>query len=72
MADASIRPAHTRDRLSAGHRQCIEWYHEGQTRVVEVNGVRIEVRFTGRKGRRARIAIVAPEGAVFQAVERAS
>jgi hypothetical protein len=43
----------------------IDWYAEGQSRVVEVDGVRITVRFTGRKGRRGRIAIEAPAGAVF-------
>ena len=45
--------------------QSIEWYAEGQARVVEVGGVRITVRFVGRKGRRARIAITAPAGATF-------
>jgi hypothetical protein len=49
---------------------CIDWYAEGQARVVEVAGVRITVRFTGRKGRRGRIAIEAPAGAVFTAEER--
>jgi hypothetical protein len=57
--------------LEAGHSQCIEWYHEGQSCIVEANGVRVEVRFVGRKGRRARIAIIAPAGAGFQAVEPA-
>jgi hypothetical protein len=56
--------------LETGRSQCIEWYHEGQSRVVEANGVRIEVRFIGRKVRRGRIAIVAPQGALFEAVER--
>lgn len=37
----------------------IEWFHEGQTRVVEANGVRVAVRFVGRRGRRARILITA-------------
>jgi hypothetical protein len=46
---------------------CIDWYSEGQSRVVEVDGVRIVVRFIGRKGRRGRIAIEAPTGAVFRA-----
>jgi hypothetical protein len=44
----------------------IDWYAEGQTRMVEVAGVRIVVRFIGRKGRRGRIAIEAPAGAVFR------
>ena len=46
--------------------RCIDWYSEGQTRVVEVDGVRIEVHVIGRKGRRTRIEIVAPAGAVFR------
>jgi len=44
----------------------IDWYGEGQARVVEVDGVRVVIRFVGRKGRRARIAIVAAAGAVFR------
>jgi hypothetical protein len=47
---------------------CIDWYAEGQSRVVEVAGVQITVRFVGRKGRRGRIAIEAPAGAVFAAL----
>lgn len=47
----------------------IEWFHEGQTRVVEVDGVRVTVRFIGRKGRRARILIEAPGGAEFRTVD---
>ena len=42
--------------------QSIEWYAEGQTRAVEVDGVRITVRVIARKGRRSRIAITAPVG----------
>jgi hypothetical protein len=49
----------------------IEWYAEGQTRVIEVNGVRVTVRFVGRKGRRGRIAIIAPPGTVFSTTEGA-
>lgn len=44
---------------------CIDWYAEGQGRSVEVNGIRVLVRFVGRKGRRGRIAIEAPAGAEF-------
>ncbi len=43
----------------------IEWYSEGQERVVEAGDVRLTVRFVGRNGRRARIAITAPPGATF-------
>jgi len=44
----------------------IDWYAEGETKVVEAHGVRVTIRFVGRKGRRARIAIIAPAGAVFR------
>lgn len=46
----------------------IDWYSEGETRVVEVHGVRVIVRFVGRKRRRGRIVIEAPAGAVFLGV----
>jgi hypothetical protein len=49
---------------------CVDWYAAGETRVVEVAGVRVVVRFIGRKGRRGRIAITAPAGAIFHAMER--
>lgn len=48
---------------------CIDWYHEGESRTVEVDGVRVVVRFVGRKGRRGRISIEAPAGAVFRSTE---
>jgi len=43
----------------------IDWYAEGQERVVEVAGVRIIIRYVGRNGRRGRIAILAPAGTIF-------
>ena len=46
--------------------QCIDWYAQGESREVECNGVRVTVRFVGRKGRRGRIVIEAPPGAVFR------
>ncbi|MFZ1936271.1 MAG: hypothetical protein WCB27_13255 [Thermoguttaceae bacterium] len=49
--------------------QCIDWYAEGQSRVVEIGAVQVIVRCVGRKGRRARIAIMAPAGAVFQPLD---
>ena len=49
--------------------QSIEWFHEGQARVVTVDGHEITVRLVGRKGRRARIAIIAPPGAIFVAAD---
>jgi len=47
-----------------------EWYHEGEARTVEVNGLQITVRFVGCKGRRGRIAITAPPGASFSSLDR--
>ena len=46
--------------------QSIDWYAEGEERIVEAAGVRVVVRFVGRKGRRGRIAIMAPPGAAFR------
>ena len=67
MADA---PANAVTSTPPPTSVCIDWYSEGQTRVVEVNGVRVTVRFVGRNGRRARIAIEAPAGAVFRGEDR--
>jgi hypothetical protein len=50
--------------------QSIEWYSEGQARIVQADGVRITIRFVGRRGRRARIAITAPPGAALFGAER--
>jgi hypothetical protein len=47
--------------------QSIEWYSEGETRTVDVDGVEITIRFVRRHGRRARIAISGPPGTVFRA-----
>ena len=49
--------------------QSIEWFSEGQTRAVEIDGMQVTVRFVSRNGRRARIAIEAPAGAVFCCLE---
>ena len=49
--------------------QSIDWYSEGESRTVAVDGIRLVVRFVGRKGRRARIAIQAPPGAEFRVNE---
>jgi len=46
--------------------QSIDWYSEGETRIVDVDGVQIAVRFIGRQGRRGRIAITAPPGTLFR------
>lgn len=46
--------------------ELIDWYSEGEERTVEVDGVQVTVRFVGRRGRRGRISVVAPAGAVFR------
>jgi hypothetical protein len=46
--------------------QTIDWYSEGEAKTVEIGGFEVVVRFVGRKGRRARIAISAPAGVVFR------
>jgi hypothetical protein len=56
------------DGRISGFSRSIDWYAEGESRIVDVDGVRIEVRFTGRKGRRSRIAIIAPPGAMFRSM----
>ncbi len=57
----------SRARVPAHASQSIDWYHEGEERVVEADGVQVVVRLVARKGRRARIAITAPPGAAFRA-----
>lgn len=47
--------------------QSIEWYSEGEMRIVDVDGVKITVRFVCRRGRRGRISITAPPGTRFSA-----
>ena len=66
-----------RNRVADDHRelpvatlsQSIDWYAEGQSRVVEIGDVQVIVRCVGKKGRRARISITAPAGAVFQSLD---
>ena len=55
-----------RDRDQASMSRSIDWYAEGQAREMDVAGQRMTVKFVGRKGRRARIAISGPAGAVFR------
>lgn len=52
-----------RDQMPSS--QSIDWYSEGQSREVQVAGLRVTVRLVGRKGRHARISITAPLGTVF-------
>lgn len=50
----------------ADQSQMIDWYSEGEERTIEIGEVQVTVRFIGRKGRRGRISVVAPAGAVFR------
>jgi hypothetical protein len=67
--ESKVPTQNAQQRSSATTCQSIDWYHEGQSRIVDVDGIRVTVRFIGRKGRRARIAITGPAGAVFRAVD---
>jgi hypothetical protein len=70
MSDTVPRPAKDGDGQAEPKRSvCIDWYHEGESRTVEVDGIQVTVRLIGRSGRRARIAIEAPAGAVFRALD---
>jgi hypothetical protein len=67
MRDASAnQQAPSAVAQPSGFSQSIDWYAEGESRIVEVDGVRMIVRFVGRQGRRGRIAITAPAGATFR------
>jgi hypothetical protein len=59
-----------RTHASTESSRSIDWYAEGEERVVEVGGVQVVVRFVGRKGRRGRIAITAPAGALFRSLDK--
>jgi hypothetical protein len=48
--------------------QLIDWFAEGQTLAVEFAGNVMTIRYICRRGRRARIAIMGPAGAVFRAL----
>jgi hypothetical protein len=60
---------HTESSVQRSASQSIEWYADGQLRMVEADGIQITIRLVGRKGRRARIAVTAPPGAVFRSVD---
>lgn len=62
-------PEATRPETKQPTSTSIDWCAEGESRVVEVDGVRVTIRFVGRKGRRARIASTAAAGAVFRSEE---
>jgi|WetSurMetagenome_2_1015567.scaffolds.fasta_scaffold2008356_1 hypothetical protein len=59
-----------RTHASTESSRSIDWYAEGEERVVEVGGVQVVIRFVGRRGRRARIAITAPPGTAFLSSDR--
>ena len=46
--------------------QLIDWFAEGQSVAVEFGGVVMSVHYISRKGRRARIAVTGPAGALFR------
>jgi hypothetical protein len=64
-----MEPGADQTHVPAEASQSIEWYSESQSRVVEIGDVQVTIRCVGRKGRRARISITAPAGAVFQPLD---
>ena len=46
--------------------QCIDWFSKGEGVSVRVGRIQVDVRLVDRMGRRARIEVLAPEGAVFR------
>lgn len=60
--DVTVNRAH----MPAETSRSIDWYAQGEERIVEAGGMQMVVRFVGRKGRRGRIAITAPPGAAFR------
>lgn len=64
----SISGFPTMDRQSdqmTDQTQTIDWYAPGESQVVVIGDQEIHIRNVGRKGRRSRIAIMAPAGATF-------
>ena len=64
---------YTRDNqgtVPAEMSRSIDWYAEGEERIVAAGEIQIAVRFVSRKGRKGRIAISAPAGATFKALDR--
>ena len=47
-------------------RTMIVWVYKGESNVVEVNGVRIVVRFVGRRGRRGGLRLRRRRGRCFE------
>jgi hypothetical protein len=43
----------------------IAWFAVGQTCEIAIGGVRVSICLIGQKGRRSRLAVVAPPGATF-------
>lgn len=50
--------------------ELVDWFSQGESCLLQIGGTRVEVRFIGRKGRRARISISASPGTSVDAVQR--
>ncbi len=48
--------------------QVVSWFAEGQGLTIDFAGLTVIVRYVGRKGRRARIAVTAPPASVFHSL----
>lgn len=63
--DSVPTPTKSPTKIDPGNCRSIDWYSEGESRINSIGINRIEVRFVGRRGRRSRIAITAPSGAII-------
>lgn len=46
--------------------ELIDWFSEGEQRIIEIGDVQVTIRFVGRRGRRGRISIAGPAGCQFR------
>jgi hypothetical protein len=53
-----------------GSNTLIDWFSVGEATRIRLGESEVIVHFVGRKGRRCRIRIVAPEGSIFSSVDR--
>jgi hypothetical protein len=64
--DANERPSESPSS------RLIDWFAEGEEKLVVCRGVTVRVRFISRQGRRGRILLEGPPGTEFSAVARRS
>ena len=70
--DQSDRPTRRHTRATPNASRFIDWFSKGDGVAVEANGNRTIIRIVDRKGRRNRLDITVPPGAVFRPLDRGS